>query len=157
MGGYLVAVEFRDRTWCSGRDRTEATLGVLEAHDFVHVVCDEPQVGSGSVPPVPAVTRRELVILRFHGRNERMWYARTKTSGERFNYLYSLEELQEWVPVIQELAGRAEEVHVLMNNNFANYAVRNAYQIGRLLGLDLPNPLPEQQGLPVLDDERGAP
>jgi len=147
MEGYLVSVEFRHRSWFVDRSRTEATLRFLEAHQFVHVICDEPQVGSGCVPPVPAVTHRQLVIFRFHGRNEKMWYARTAHSGERFNYLYSEDELREWVPVIHQLAETADEVHVLMNNNFANYAVRNAYQMGRLLGLDLRDPLPEQQGL----------
>lgn len=157
MEDYLVAVEFRNRSWFSDRDRTQATLRFLEAHEFVHVVCDEPQIGSGSVPPVPAVTQRQLVILRFHGRNEKMWYARTRHSGERFNYLYTEDELREWVPVIHDLAGGADEVHVLMNNNFANYAVRNAYQMGRLLGLDLPDPLPQQQSLlpPDVGADRG--
>lgn len=155
MEDYLVSVEFRNRTWFADRARTQATLRFLEAHEFVHVVCDEPQIGSGSVPPVPAVTQRRLVILRFHGRNEKMWYARTRHSGERFNYLYSEAELQEWVPIIHELAGGADEVHVLMNNNFANYAVRNAYQLGRLLGLDLADPLPELQALPPTDPPHG--
>ena len=152
MEGYLVSVEFRNRSWFADPARTQATLRFLEAHDFVHVICDEPQIGSGSVPPVPTVTQRQLAIVRFHGRNAAMWYARTRTSGERFNYLYSEGELREWVPVIHELAGSADEVHVLMNNNFANYAVRNAYQMARLLGLDLPNPLPEQQGLDGLPE-----
>lgn len=127
-----LAVEFRHRSWYRD-DRIHDTLAFLQHHGFIHVVPDEPQVGEGSVPLVPAVTEARLSILRLHGRNRETWYKKTRTSGERFYYLYSQEELQELSQVARSLAERAEEVHVLFNNNYGSYAVTNARQMKALL------------------------
>lgn len=144
----LVAVEFRHRSWFEGGAREE-TLRLLRELEAVHVICDEPQVGSGCVPPVVAVTHPALAIVRFHGRNRSTWYIRGEGSADRFNYLYSRAELQEWVrPVREELEPAAAEVHLLMNNNQANYAVRNALDMMELLGL--PVPPRDQRGVPVV-------
>ncbi|HYF91919.1 MAG TPA: DUF72 domain-containing protein [Symbiobacteriaceae bacterium] len=141
----IVAVEFRHQSWFLGAAR-EATLQLLTRLNAVNVICDEPQVGSGTVPAVVAVTDPRLAIVRFHGRNAKTWYIKAETTAQRFDYLYSREELQGWVGPVQELAAEADEVHLLMNNNRANYAVRNALDIMSLLGL----PVPEL-------DERGVP
>ena len=131
--GQTLAVEFRHRSWFTPDDRDE-TLALLREHQLVHVMVDEPQIGSGSVPRVVAVTSPDLAIVRFHGRNRQTWYARTETSGDRFNYLYQPEELGEWLPSLEHVAAQTSAVHVLLNNNRANYAVRNAKDFQRLLG-----------------------
>ena len=92
-----------------------------------------PTTGSGSVPTVLAVTNPDLVIVRFHGRNCKKWYARVKTTGERFDYLYSEQELRDWVPNAAELAQSAQEMHVFFNNNNEDFAVRNGRQFRMLL------------------------
>ena len=81
---------------------------------------DAPQVGSGTVPKVVAVTSPELSIVRFHGRNTATWYKKADTTGQRFDYLYTQAELAEWLPAVREAASQAREVHVLMNNNRAD-------------------------------------
>jgi uncharacterized protein YecE (DUF72 family) len=135
----IVAVEFRHGSWFQGAAREE-TLQFLRKLNAVNVICDEPQVGTGTVPAVVAVTDPRLAIVRFHGRNAKTWYMKAETTAQRFDYLYSPEELQEWVrPVQEELAPAAEEVHLLMNNNRANYAVRNALDIMSLLGFPVPD------------------
>jgi uncharacterized protein YecE (DUF72 family) len=48
-------------------------------------------------------------------------------------YLYSEDELREWVGPVRALADEAERVHVLMNNCYRDYAVRNARQLAALL------------------------
>lgn len=142
----IVAVEFRHRSWFTGPNR-ERTLGFLRRIQAVHVVCDEPQVGSGTVPAVVAVTDPRLSIVRFHGRNDKTWYIKAEKTAQRFDYLYSRAELAEWVgPVQQVLAPGAAEVHLLMNNNRANYAVKNALDLMNLFG----QPIPEL-------DARGVP
>ncbi|HEY8346110.1 MAG TPA: DUF72 domain-containing protein [Symbiobacteriaceae bacterium] len=147
----LVAVEFRHRSWFQDGAREE-TLRFLRELEAVHVICDEPQVGSGCVPPVVAVTHPALAIVRFHGRNRSTWYIRGERSADRFNYLYSKAELQEWVrPVREELEPAVAEVHLLMNNNRANYAVRNALDMMELLGL--PVPPRDERGVPVIPQE----
>ena len=47
-------------------------------------------------------------------------------------------ELQEWVPRIEGLSEATRETHVLMNNCYRDFAVRNARDLGSLLDLDLP-------------------
>jgi len=37
------------------------------------------------------------------------------------------------VPPLKELAGKAKQLHVLMNNCYSDYGVRNAAMMGRLL------------------------
>jgi uncharacterized protein YecE (DUF72 family) len=41
--------------------------------------------------------------------------------------------LREWVGPVRALAEQAERVHVLMNNCYRDYAVRNARQLTQLL------------------------
>jgi len=86
------------------------------------------------VPPVVAATT-SLAVLRMHGHNAETWTKRVETAAERFDYLYSADELLDWAPRIERLAEGAREVHVLMNNCHRDYSVRNAREIGDLLGL----------------------
>ncbi|MBC7237733.1 MAG: DUF72 domain-containing protein, partial [Chloroflexi bacterium] len=111
-----ISVEFRHRSWLEG-DHLPGLLGTLREQAIGLTVVDEPQLGSGSVPTVLEVTNPELTLVRFHGRNYKKWYARVETTAERFDYLYSEEELREWVPNIKKLAEEARELHLLFNNN----------------------------------------
>lgn len=139
MPDFLLAVEFRHRSWFEGEAR-DRTLGFLQELDFVHVVADAPQVGTGTVPLVAEVTSPKLSIFRLHGRNRATWYARTETTGQRFDYRYTQKELEGFLPVIERLAEKTDEVHVLMNNNREDFAVRNAYELSALLALGYPDP-----------------
>ena len=52
-----------------------------------------------------------------HGRNAATWNVRGGSASDRFDYLYSDEELREWTESLRELAGASDEVYVLFNNN----------------------------------------
>ncbi len=127
-----IAVEFRNATWMSEKNQEE-TLAFLRGNGLTYVAVDEPQGFPSSIPPVHAVTNGDLAIVRFHGRNAATWKAPGLTAAERFNYRYSVEELKEWVPKIEELAREAKEVHLLMNNCYGDKAVMNAEELGALL------------------------
>ena len=135
----LLAIEFRHRSWYDG-DAWPATEDLLRELECVYVGVDSPQVGTGTAPPLLAVTSKRLCITRFHGRNWRTWYKSGATSGDRFDYLYEPSELEEWVPGIRAVSDDGVPVHVLLNNNRSNYAVVNAFDFGALLGLGLPRP-----------------
>jgi uncharacterized protein YecE (DUF72 family) len=136
----IVAVEFRHRSWYDN-DAWAATEDLLRELDFVYVGVDAPQLGSGTAPPILAITSPKLCIARFHGRNRKTWYRPDgPTSDYRFNYLYSTRELEEWVPAIREAADRGTPVHVLLNNNRSNYAVVNAFDFAAILDVRLPRP-----------------
>ena len=72
-------------------------------------------------------------MVRFHGRADSTWRARNVTAAERFRYLYSETELAEWVPRTRRLAQLASRVHLLMNNCYQDYGVRNAAELASML------------------------
>jgi uncharacterized protein YecE (DUF72 family) len=67
-----------------------------------------------------------MTYVRFHGRNAATWNVRGGSAAERFDYLYSEEELREWVPPLRELAGAAEEAYAFFNNNNQTNGVAQA-------------------------------
>jgi uncharacterized protein YecE (DUF72 family) len=129
---YGIAVEFRNALWMNERNR-ERTLEFLSEHAIPYTSVDMPQGFRSSLPPVAASTSPALAYVRFHGRNTEAWKRKSETATPRFAYLYSEEELAEWVPRIKELAADSREVHVLMNNCYRDYAVTNARQLAGLL------------------------
>ena len=133
---FRVAVEFRSDTWLSDRNREE-TFAFLEERNLPFVCVDMPQGFRSSLPPIAAATADDLAMVRFHGRDPVAWKTKSETASERFRYDYAKEELQEWVPKIQELASQTRETHVLMNNCYRDFAVRNARDLGAMLDLDL--------------------
>jgi uncharacterized protein YecE (DUF72 family) len=128
---YRVAVEFRNATWMSENNRDE-TLDFLTACGLAYVCVDEPQGFVSSVPPISAATS-DVAVVRLHGRNAARWSRGARSAAERFDYLYSPEELRQWVPRIVGLAEETKEVHVLLNNCHSDYAVRNARTVADLV------------------------
>ena len=95
---------------------------------------DAPSVSG--LQTVLDVTNPELAVVRFHGRADSTWKARDVSAAERFRYLYSSKELEESVPRARELARSASRVHLLMNNCYQDYGVRNAAELAAMLGED---------------------
>ena len=119
-----VCVEFRNHTWMT-EDNQEESLGFLREHDLPYVCVDMPQGYPSSIPPVLAATS-DLAVVRMHGHSEK-WTS--KSIAERFGYRYSDDELSEWAPRIEGLAGQAEVTQVLFNNCYSDWAHRNAQQL----------------------------
>lgn len=124
---YRIAVEFRHNSWVNEKN-IERTMNFLRDNDLPYVCVDEPQGFKSSVPPVAEATSG-IGLVRFHGRNVEMWEKKDARVAERFNYLYSEDELREWVPKIKELASKTRQLHVLFNNCYADKAVVNARQV----------------------------
>jgi len=125
-------VEFRHRSWLVDDER-EDTLAFLERNGLAYVSVDAPPTRASNVlPPVAAATHR-VAYVRFHGRNVKTWNIRSEKSSDRFDWMYSADELAEWVPKLGELAGRADEVYALFNNNRDDYAPRSAATFRGLL------------------------
>src|SRR5262249_7544931 len=99
---------------------------------IVYTCVDEPQGFTSSIPPIAAVTS-DLALVRMHGRGAATWNRTAKGASERFRYRYSVNELGQWVPRIQELSRQTDTVHVLMNNCYSDYAVTNARQLRELV------------------------
>ena len=111
-----VVVEFRNRQWA----RPE-TFGFLKDNDLGYCAVDEPKL-SRLMPFVNEVTTN-IGYLRFHGRNTN-WF--NTPASERYNYLYSDDELVEFIPEIEKMGMNSEKVYAFFNNCHEGKAAKNA-------------------------------
>jgi len=116
LAGDEMLVEFRHASWLDEENRAD-TLRFLADHGMTYVTVDAPQTGGKNVLPTVVAATSETAYVRFHGRNTETWNKRTGSAAERFDYLYSEDELREWVPRLRELAGEAQTVYAMFNNN----------------------------------------
>jgi uncharacterized protein YecE (DUF72 family) len=144
LSQYRLAIEFRNNVWLNERSRHNS-LEFLRRNDLPFVCVDEPQGFKSSVPPVAEVTS-DIGVVRFHGRNGETWEKKGITSAERFNYLYTEEELTPWATKVSELASETKEMHVLFNNCHQDKAVINARQISFMLSSESSPKEKEEQG-----------
>ena len=125
-------VEFRHRSWLEEEERSD-TLSFLERNGLAYVSVDAPPTRASNVlPPVAAATHR-VAYVRFHGRNVKTWNIKAEKSSERFDWMYSAEELAEWVEKLVRLADQADEVYGMFNNNRDDFAPRSAALLRGLL------------------------
>ena len=137
LGDTPFAVELRHASWFNDKNR-ERTLRFLKDNRIPFVMVDAPPGTKSSVPPMSVVTSPRLAVVRFHGRRTETWEQSNIPVVERFRYLYDEGELTEWVPRVQEAAEKVPEVHVLMNNCYANYGTTNARELADLLAASIP-------------------
>jgi uncharacterized protein YecE (DUF72 family) len=123
-------IEFRHRSWMTEEER-EHTLSFLEQHGLAYVSVDSPRTRASNV--MPRIAAATHAYIRFHGRNWKTWNKKAKTSGERFDWLYEREELEEWVDPIARFGQEGREVYAMFNNNRNDYAPRSAQVLRGLL------------------------
>ena len=75
--------------------RRRCRFSSASAPPYVTVDAPKSDTAKNLVPTVPAVTSGTAYV-RFHGRNLGTWNKRGGSAAERFDYLYSDEELGEW-------------------------------------------------------------
>jgi uncharacterized protein YecE (DUF72 family) len=128
-----VAIELRHRGWLEG-ERRERTLGWYEEHGAVFVCVDGPEGPAPTiVPNLDVVTHERIAYLRAHGRNAH-GYTTGRSVADRFDHVYSEDELRELHGRAAQLAQEAGEVRVMFNNNKSDYAPKAAEQLRELLG-----------------------
>jgi uncharacterized protein YecE (DUF72 family) len=110
LDGYEMLVEFRHKAWFEDPAEPLAFLG---QHGMTYVTVDAPP----DVIPLLVGRTSGTAYVRFHGRNRATWFKRTGSTAERFDYLYSPTELREWAKTLRGLAGEAEVVYAMFNNN----------------------------------------
>ena len=142
LGDDELLVEFRHASWLDDEHRDE-TLRFLEELGAANVIVDAPRIDGAKnlIPTIPALTS-PTAYIRFHGRNASTWNKRGGGAAERFDYLYSDDELEEWVPTLRDLSGEAEQAYAFFNNKPTSpdghggrkaQAAANAKQLQRLL------------------------
>ena len=121
-----LVVEFRNVAWIN-----EAIFDLLRQLRLGFCCVDQPRFRD-LVPPVTVATS-DWAYVRFHGRNAEQWWEHEQ-AWQRYDYLYTREELAEWVPKVQELASQAKHTAVFFNNHYAGQAVQNALLFEEMLG-----------------------
>jgi len=117
LRGDKALVEFRHSSWLDD-EHVADTLGFLESHGMTHVITDSPRIpGAKNMVPTIWATTSRTAYVRFHGRNAETWNVRGGSAAERFNYLYSDEELRELAGPLRTAAEDVEEAFVFFNNN----------------------------------------
>jgi uncharacterized protein YecE (DUF72 family) len=143
LTGYRLAVEFRNRGWFVG-EQLESTIDFLKKRELIFVNVDAPAAEHFTIVPsdLNAVTNRSTTYLRLHGRNSRA-YLTGKTVAARFDYDYSEPEIEEVAERAKDLGRKADDVHVVFNNNNLDYAPRAALRLRQALGQKIPAPPPQ--------------
>ena len=99
------------------------------------------------------VTTSQIGYVRLHGRNYQDWFREKAPRDDRYNYLYSIDELEPWITRIKEIAAKTKESYVITNNHFRGQAVVNALEIKATLDEErVVGPAPLFQKYPALLD-----
>jgi uncharacterized protein YecE (DUF72 family) len=127
LDGLPVAVEFRHVSWA-----VDPVFAELSRRRVTLVTVDVPAL-PGLFPPLDVVTNPDLFYVRFHGRNLAGW--RTTTMQKKFDYDYSVTELQEWTATrFKALASHAKQGIIFFNNHVRAQAPGNALELIKILG-----------------------
>jgi uncharacterized protein YecE (DUF72 family) len=136
---YPVAVELRHRSWSEQPKETAALLGEFEA---ALAQIDEPKfktsIRQNLLPNV-----KSFFYLRLHGRNAAQWW-KHESSEDRYNYLYSAEELEPFSEAAQAASREVKKAYLYANNHFSAKSVANAAILKTQLGQKLPGEYPEE-------------
>jgi len=119
---YPLVVELRHESWNNPR-----ILQTLEDLEVGLCDIDQPQFAN-SIKPSPEVTS-PIGYVRLHGRNYQNWFREEANVLERYDYLYSNDELDPWVERIKQVADKAKQTFVITNNHARGQSLVNAFEI----------------------------
>ena len=131
---YDLAVELRHRSWS---DRQDDTLAMLGQHGAAWTQIDEPKfrlsIRQSLLPNI-----KTFYYMRLHGRNAAQWWKHEK-SEDRYNYLYSKDELEPIAEAVEKVTDRkVKKAYLYANNHFSAKSVANAAILKHRLGQDVP-------------------
>ncbi len=144
FGAYPIAVEIRHASW-----NNPETLVYFAKQRVAFCNIDQPLMGR-SLAPTEHVTSR-IGYIRLHGRNYDQWFEHERVH-DRYNYLYTEQQLEPWKRKIESISGRADVTFVVTNNHFEGKAAVNALQLKSMLtGSRVPAPETLVRRYPVLE------
>jgi uncharacterized protein YecE (DUF72 family) len=147
FSAYPLVVEVRHSSW-----NIPDTFELLRERNAGFCNIDQPIIGR-SLGPSTAATA-PVGYVRLHGRRYDTWFTGDPEVAphERYNYLYSGEELKPWAERIRKVSKQAGTVFVITNNHYQGKGVVNALQLISILTktkVSVPEPL--RQHFPQLD------
>jgi uncharacterized protein YecE (DUF72 family) len=123
---YPLAMEFRHNSW----NRREL-FELFREKKLIWVNIDQP-VMSLNLPLTAVMTHPEISYFRLHGRNQATWFS-GQGRDARYNYDYSLKELNEIGQKIKDLVALAKKVFISGNNHYKGQAVKNLLELKKIL------------------------
>lgn len=129
-----LVIELRHVSWLDALD-------FLRGQELNFCNIDQPKSST-------AITGTRLVTgpvgyVRLHGRNAKAWFSKDAGRDEKYDYLYSREELRLWEEAIREM--EAEKLFVILNNHFQGKGIANAFMLMKALGKEAVPPPPVQE------------
>ncbi|MFN2498381.1 MAG: DUF72 domain-containing protein [Pyrinomonadaceae bacterium] len=147
---YPLVLEIRHSSWNNAQ-----IYEWLEESGVGLCNIDQP-LFTKSIKPAAHATS-QIGYVRLHGRNYQDWFREKAPRDDRYNYLYSLDELEPWINRIKEIAEKTRESYVITNNHFRGQAVVNALEVKSTLAEELvPGPEPLFKKYPRLADSAVA-
>jgi uncharacterized protein YecE (DUF72 family) len=134
---YPIAVELRHRTWS---EQPSETAQLLSAYDAALAQIDEPKFKT-SIRQTLLPNVKSVYYLRLHGRNAAQWW-KHEASEDRYNYLYSEEELQPFAEAAKAASREVKKAYLYANNHFSAKSVANAAILKAQLGQELDGEYP---------------
>jgi uncharacterized protein YecE (DUF72 family) len=136
---YPLAVEMRHATW-----KHPEVFALLREHHAAFCNIDQPIIGRSLEPSDQ--TTSPIGYIRLHGRRYDTWFSDDPEipQHERYNYLYSAEELTPWTQRIRKVAESTTKTFVITNNHYLGKAVVNALELISMLKatkVQIPDPL----------------
>jgi len=136
---YPLVVEVRHSTWAQ-----KSFFQMLHEHKAGFCNIDQPVIGNSLKPTERATS--SIGYVRLHGRRYDTWFSDDPAtpSHERYNYLYSPEELEPWAERIKTVSSRSDKTFVITNNHNQGKGIVNALELIRLVTgnkVKVPEPL----------------
>jgi uncharacterized protein YecE (DUF72 family) len=143
---YNYSIEFRHSSWLnlSKDDLSNDTLELLKEFNIANCILDGPGF------PVTKTDTANHGYIRFHGRNQDLWFKSNRnkdrditdeksyvdTRMNRYDYLYTAAELKSWLPRIkQQENSKGTKTRIYFNNHPNAQAVKNAFMLMDMMGM----------------------
>jgi uncharacterized protein YecE (DUF72 family) len=129
FAGYPLVVELRHASWVN-----DELIEGLDARGVGFCNVDQPVIGQAA-PPTSVMTGG-LGYVRLHGRNRENWFKKDAGRDARYDYLYSREEISEWVERIAMMKGRSKgggEIFIIANNHYRGQGPANALELAHMM------------------------
>lgn len=125
---YPLVVELRHSSW-----QKQETLQLLEEHRTGFCNIDQPAIGNSITPTAESTS--PVGYVRFHGRRYDTWFSDDPQvpAHERYNYLYSADELSPWAERIRKVERESRDTYVITNNHYLGKAAVNALELLSIL------------------------
>lgn len=123
---YALVVEIRHASW-----NDEKTIEALSDLGIGLCNIDQPLLGRALRPSARATS--PVGYIRLHGRNYKNWFSENAQSHERYDYLYSIDELDPWANRIKAVSSQTSDTYVISNNHYLGKAAVNALELISIL------------------------